>query len=244
MNASAALARNEMAPPAAAETPATRPHTAKQRIAATTVMATWPSTTLIASRRAWGNSRVTTTLLCKPTIRVQRARANRRHTLSDVRKLFWPATTYGALAKGRELYTPTSGPSTKKPRKSRYPSTVERAPASDRLAPRLPRLVSASPPPQVPNMLKVSLILLSVFATAGAAAAGSQSRAGESEFRGLYKELVETNTALSNGDCTLAAERVAVRLTPEGPEDLRVFTAPDHPTEGGLLAVYPGSDAR
>src|SRR4029078_2497943 len=36
--------------------------------------------------------------------------------VSDGRKLFWPATTYGALAKGRSLYTPTPGPSTKKPR--------------------------------------------------------------------------------------------------------------------------------
>ena len=33
--------------------------------------------------------------------------------------------------------------------------------------------------------------------------------AGETEFRALYKELVETNTSLSVGDCTLAAKRMA-----------------------------------
>src|SRR5262245_24434763 len=52
-----------MPPPTRADRPEVRPHTAKQMIAATTVTETWPSTTLIASRLAWGNSRVTTTLL-------------------------------------------------------------------------------------------------------------------------------------------------------------------------------------
>ncbi len=93
-------------------------------------------------------------------------------------------------------------------------------------------------------MLKVCLTLAGLFATAVAAAAGSQSRAGESEFRALYKELVETNTTLSNGDCTLAAERMATRLKAAGIDDVRVFTAPDHPKEGGLVAVFPGSDAK
>jgi acetylornithine deacetylase/succinyl-diaminopimelate desuccinylase-like protein len=89
-------------------------------------------------------------------------------------------------------------------------------------------------------MLKVCLTLAGLLATAVAAAAGSQSRAGEPEFRSVYKELVETNTALSNGDCTLAAQRMAARLEAAGLKDVRVFTAPDHPKEGGLVAVFPG----
>jgi len=93
-------------------------------------------------------------------------------------------------------------------------------------------------------MLKVCLTLAGLLATAVAAAAGSQSRAGEPEFRSVYKELVETNTALSNGDCTLAAQRMAARLEAAGLKDVRVFTAPDHPKEGGLVAVFPGSDAK
>src|SRR6478672_1887514 len=48
MNASTALAAQEMPPPTKALKPVTT---------------TWPSTTLAASRLAWGNSRVTTTLL-------------------------------------------------------------------------------------------------------------------------------------------------------------------------------------
>jgi acetylornithine deacetylase/succinyl-diaminopimelate desuccinylase-like protein len=80
------------------------------------------------------------------------------------------------------------------------------------------------------------------FAIATTAAAGPKSRAGEPEFRALYKELVETDTTLSNGSCTLAAERMAVRLKSAGLERVEVFTAPGHPREGGLFAVFPGSD--
>jgi acetylornithine deacetylase/succinyl-diaminopimelate desuccinylase-like protein len=63
-------------------------------------------------------------------------------------------------------------------------------------------------------------------------------------FRALYQELVETNTTLSVGDCTLAATKLAARLKTAGFTDaeLTVFTPPDHPKEGGLIAVYPGSD--
>ena len=69
---------------------------------------------------------------------------------------------------------------------------------------------------------------------------------GEQRFRDLYKELVETNTTLSAGSCTLAAERMAARLKAAGfaEGDLHLYTAPDHPKEGGLVAVYPGRDPK
>ena len=71
-------------------------------------------------------------------------------------------------------------------------------------------------------------------------------RPGEASFRDLYKELIETNTTLSSGSCTLAAERMAAHLKGAGfPEsDLHPFAAPDHPKEGGLVAVYPGRDPK
>ena len=70
--------------------------------------------------------------------------------------------------------------------------------------------------------------------------------AGEQRFRELYKELVETNTTLSAGNCTLAAERMAARLKAAGfpDSDLHPFSAPDHPKEGGLVAIYPGRDPK
>ena len=62
-------------------------------------------------------------------------------------------------------------------------------------------------------------------------------------FLALYKELVETNTTLSAGSCTLAAERIAAHLKSAGFEDkdLTPFSVPDHPKEGGLVAILPGS---
>jgi acetylornithine deacetylase/succinyl-diaminopimelate desuccinylase-like protein len=70
--------------------------------------------------------------------------------------------------------------------------------------------------------------------------------AGLQRFREIYKELVETNTTLSAGDCTLAAQRMAARLKTAGyPDgDLRVFVPEGHPKEGGLLAVLHGSDSK
>ena len=70
--------------------------------------------------------------------------------------------------------------------------------------------------------------------------------AGEAPFRALYQELVETNTTLSAGDCTLAAQRMAAHLKAAGYADgeIEIFVAEGHPKEGGLLAVYPGRDPK
>jgi acetylornithine deacetylase/succinyl-diaminopimelate desuccinylase-like protein len=68
----------------------------------------------------------------------------------------------------------------------------------------------------------------------------------EGRFRDLYKELVETNTTLSSGSCTLAAERMMIRLKAAGypDEDFHPFAVPDHPKEGGLVFVSPGRDPK
>src|SRR5271168_5213132 len=59
----------------------------------------------------------------------------------------------------------------------------------------------------------------------------------------LYKELVETNTTLSAGSCTLAAERNVAHLKAAGytEQDITLFSVPDHPKEGGLVAVLKGT---
>ena len=77
------------------------------------------------------------------------------------------------------------------------------------------------------------------------APATAQTRPDQQAFFGLYKELVETNTTLSAGSCTQAAARIAARMKAAGyPDaDLHPFSIPDHPKEGGLVAVLPGSDA-
>lgn len=69
-------------------------------------------------------------------------------------------------------------------------------------------------------------------------------REDQAYFRALYKELVETNTTLSTGSCTLAAKRMAAHLKAAGyaDADLTLFSVPEHPKDGGLVAVLPGSD--
>jgi len=73
-------------------------------------------------------------------------------------------------------------------------------------------------------------------------AAETPIRPDQARFRALFQELVETNTTLSSGSCTLAAERMAARLKAAGMTDdqLTLFADPAHPKEGGLVAVYPG----
>ena len=84
----------------------------------------------------------------------------------------------------------------------------------------------------------VSMALL-----APAVAADKPLRPDQAAFRELYEELVETNTTLSSGSCTLASERMAARLKAAGMPDSQIilFAHPDHPKEGGLVAVYPGT---
>jgi acetylornithine deacetylase/succinyl-diaminopimelate desuccinylase-like protein len=74
--------------------------------------------------------------------------------------------------------------------------------------------------------------------------AAAQTRPDQARLRALYKELVETNTTLSVGDCTLLAHKMGAHLTAAGyPDaDLHYFTADGHPKEGGLVARLPGSD--
>jgi acetylornithine deacetylase/succinyl-diaminopimelate desuccinylase-like protein len=95
-------------------------------------------------------------------------------------------------------------------------------------------------------MLKIISTVAAISAALCCLQASAQTQPGEARFRELYKELIETNTTLSAGDCTLAAERMAARLKAAGMTqgDVQVFTAPDHPKEGGLIAVYPGKDPR
>ncbi|MGH6786086.1 MAG: M20/M25/M40 family metallo-hydrolase, partial [Novosphingobium sp.] len=94
-----------------------------------------------------------------------------------------------------------------------------------------------------------STIAALIGATLLAGAAHAQTaplRADQTEFRALYKELVETNTTVTTGSCTLAAERMAARLKAAGMADsqLTLFSTAEHPKDGGLVAVYPGTDAK
>jgi acetylornithine deacetylase/succinyl-diaminopimelate desuccinylase-like protein len=89
--------------------------------------------------------------------------------------------------------------------------------------------------------MKISLI--ASIALLSTSAICQTIRPDQEAFRGLYKELVETNTTLSVGSCTLAAERLAVRLKAAGftDNDITMFSVPEHPREGGLVAILKGT---
>ena len=89
-------------------------------------------------------------------------------------------------------------------------------------------------------------LALWVIAAAAAAGAAAAPRPDQLEFRELYRELIETNTSHSVGSCTQAAERMAAHLRAAGfaPGELHPFAVAEHPKDGGLVAVLPGSDPR
>ncbi|HEV7441145.1 MAG TPA: M20/M25/M40 family metallo-hydrolase [Steroidobacteraceae bacterium] len=99
-------------------------------------------------------------------------------------------------------------------------------------------------------MTTFRILLATGFALASLTTTTSVSAAtdpdGLQRFRGIYKELIETNTTLSIGDCTLAAKRMAARLKAAGypDEDVRLFVPDGHPKEGGLVAVLHGSNPK
>jgi acetylornithine deacetylase/succinyl-diaminopimelate desuccinylase-like protein len=91
-----------------------------------------------------------------------------------------------------------------------------------------------------------SAIVLAITMQTGAIAQDAPMtplRPDQVTFLALYKELVETNTTLSAGSCTMAAERIATHLKSAGytEEDVTLFSVPDHPKEGGLVAILAGT---
>src|SRR5262245_52650808 len=80
--------------------------------------------------------------------------------------------------------------------------------------------------------------------SAASKAESAKARAGEPEFRALYKELVEINTTLSVGSCTKAAEAMKARLVKAGyaASDLHMIADPKRPQDGNLIADLAGTD--
>ncbi|HEU4820030.1 MAG TPA: M20/M25/M40 family metallo-hydrolase [Qipengyuania sp.] len=68
-------------------------------------------------------------------------------------------------------------------------------------------------------------------------------RPDQQRFFELYKELVETDTSPTTGNCTTAAAQIASRMKAAGFTDdqLTLFSVPEFPKDGGLVAVLPGT---
>jgi acetylornithine deacetylase/succinyl-diaminopimelate desuccinylase-like protein len=84
-------------------------------------------------------------------------------------------------------------------------------------------------------------VLLTILAAPGFAQPAV--RPDQAQFRALYQEMVETDTSVTSGSCTALAEKVAAHLKAAGyaDSDLTLFSTPDHPKEGGLVAVLKGT---
>jgi acetylornithine deacetylase/succinyl-diaminopimelate desuccinylase-like protein len=86
--------------------------------------------------------------------------------------------------------------------------------------------------------------MAAALAISPVAAAAQTLSPDQQNFFGLYKELVETNTTLSSGSCTQAAGQIAARLKAVGyaDKDITLFATPEHPREGGIVALLAGRD--
>ena len=67
----------------------------------------------------------------------------------------------------------------------------------------------------------------------------------QARLRAIYQEMVETDTSITTGSCTDLATKIAGRLKAAGFADSQItpFSVPDHPKEGGVVAVLPGTSA-
>lgn len=85
------------------------------------------------------------------------------------------------------------------------------------------------------------------FAVLVASSAIAQTlRPDQAAFRELYVELVNTNTAYSNGNCTIAANQLAKRMHDAGftKDEARVIVVPGYEREGNLVAELKGSSKK
>jgi acetylornithine deacetylase/succinyl-diaminopimelate desuccinylase-like protein len=87
-----------------------------------------------------------------------------------------------------------------------------------------------------------SVILTSLLAHSASAQAPAASSSDRSAFLSLYRELVETNTTYSAGDCTQASKQLASRLREGGftESELTLYVPPDRPRDGGLVLTWNG----
>jgi len=83
----------------------------------------------------------------------------------------------------------------------------------------------------------------SVLSSGVAAAQDAPLRPDQAAYRALYKEMVETDTSITTGSCTLLADRIEKHLREAGygDADITRFAVPDHPKEGGLVVILKGT---
>jgi len=92
-------------------------------------------------------------------------------------------------------------------------------------------------------MKKLSYLITAAVCFISVQAWSASLTEGQATFRELYKQLVEINTTLSSGSCTVAANAMATRLRSSGiPDaDIHVIVPKAWQKQGNLVAVLPGT---
>ena len=88
--------------------------------------------------------------------------------------------------------------------------------------------------------LLLALVLIGISLGSQAQPLGPEQK----RFHGIYKELVETNTTHSEGDNTLAAQRMAKHLKDAGFTDAEVQVLEPFPKKGMLIARFRGDGSK
>ena len=87
-------------------------------------------------------------------------------------------------------------------------------------------------------------------ATSGAAIAATAPAAtgadGNAGLRALYKEMVETDSSITSGSCTVLADKIEAHLKAHGFTGAEIFrfATADHPKEGGIVVTFAGTSAK
>jgi len=94
--------------------------------------------------------------------------------------------------------------------------------------------------------MKKAAWLLAGLTVAAGAAQGAELTPVQKQMRGIYQELVETNTTNSVGSCTVAAQKMAKRLKAGGFKDseLQIIIPPGGPQKGNLVARLKGDGSK
>jgi len=94
--------------------------------------------------------------------------------------------------------------------------------------------------------MKTAAWLLAGLTAAAGVAQGAELTPVQKQMRGIYQELVETNTTNSVGSCTVAAQKMAKRLKAGGFKDseLQIIIPPGGPQKGNLVARLKGDGSK
>ena len=101
--------------------------------------------------------------------------------------------------------------------------------------------------PATVDAAKIGILGASVLAGGGPVLAqDAPLRPDQQAYRALYKEMVETDTSVTTGSCTALAGKIEAHMLANGFKagEITQFSVPDHPKEGGLVAVLSGTSKK